>query len=186
MAQIRLVIRQDVFRTLGYHNCIRRPERERIDRTAGPRPARTAVAIPHRIGLAVHPNFDGTAEARPCINRSLFLPHSLTTRRSVVRSHFGASKIAVTAPRRCTQPENLLRRQRSAAANYPSPTADLPHQAAIPDSPAGRPPEATGTNPGIGQSITPATAKADGNHGEGRRTQQRRQWRNPLTTPSSL
>src|SRR5215212_7235390 len=67
MAQFRLVVGCNVLRSLEHLHGPWWPERERIDRAAGPRAARPTMAVAHCVRLASHADLDRAAEARPRI-----------------------------------------------------------------------------------------------------------------------
>src|SRR5215211_5869629 len=67
MAQFRLVVGCNVLRSLEHLHGPWWPERERIDRAAGPRAARPTMAVAHCARLASHADLDRAAEARPRI-----------------------------------------------------------------------------------------------------------------------
>src|SRR5215510_371060 len=69
------------------------PQRERIDRAAGPRPAGSAVTIAHAFGLARRFDFDRSAETFTFVSR-----HRLTSLRWGRRSTFGGIAALASGP----------------------------------------------------------------------------------------
>jgi len=63
MVRLGLVVGADLTGPLCHLHVLRFPEREGIDGRRGPRPARLAVAIPHRLRLPGYLYFDGAAKA---------------------------------------------------------------------------------------------------------------------------
>src|SRR3954447_10094754 len=78
MAECCFVVGRDILRPLEHLHRLCRPEREGIDRAAGPRTAGATMAVAHGIRLAGHPKLDCAAEARALIRTGHDVPPCLT------------------------------------------------------------------------------------------------------------
>src|SRR5215213_3638376 len=74
MAEVCFVVGPNALRALEDLHRLCRPEREGIDRAAGPRTARATMAVAHGIRLAGHPKLDCAAEARAPIRTGHGVP----------------------------------------------------------------------------------------------------------------